>query len=228
MDTSNAAFLIASASTKQLPVLVPIVTALLGAIIGATATWLGPIRTGRISKIENDRLAARKEEKEREEKLEKKEKRHRDGLFDRMVVLRNETRVHVLELRRLRDLAEFNSDDLMIPTSAFTAIAWHQGSTCADIARSVGRSYPEVEKVYYEYTEELTRVQDNLRAFQRRLHSKGHRVTRKLHREFLEIVERNESSLDEKRENLKGELLNAAQHLGYRFVLDEEWNDSDV
>ncbi|MEU2586049.1 hypothetical protein ABZ612_24455 [Streptomyces avermitilis] len=229
MDTSTAVLLIASVSAKQPVALLPIVTALAGALIGAAVTWFAPIRTGRISRIENDRLATRKDEEEEKGKIEQKEKRIRDGLFDRMVVLRNETRVHVLELRRLRDVAEFSADsDLTIPHSVFTAIAWHQGSICADMARSIGRSYPEVEKVYYKYTEELTRAKGELIAFQRHLHSKGHRVTRKLHRDFLKMIDRIESDLDGKRENLKKELLGAAQDLGYRFVLDEEWNDADA
>ncbi|MFF9301778.1 hypothetical protein [Streptomyces sp. NPDC014764] len=188
---------------------------LLGAIIGAAVTWLSPVRTGKISRAENDRLEAKKREKDTEERAEQREVLRKSALFDRMVVLRNETRLHLLELHRLYFIADSNR--LTLPRSQFGAIHWYQGSTCHDIARSIGKSYPRVLDAWHAYSEELHEAVDELGNF-----TAANPFTRS--RNFLQLVERLTADLDAKREVLKTELSNAAWDLGYEFVLAEEWN----
>ncbi|MFD9505028.1 hypothetical protein [Streptomyces sp. NPDC060035] len=188
--------------------------ALLGALIGAFVAWMAPRRTGKINRFENDRIEAKKHDKERIQELKEEEKSRRDALFDRLVVLRNETRLHVLELHRLYSIAESTK---ATPRSMFGAIHWYQQSTCHDIARSVGASYPQVQASWYEYAKVLSQTQTDLSNFE---------WTFLRRRKFLEFLKGLIGEMDAAREDLKGALTSAANDLGYKFVLAEEWNEA--
>ncbi|WP_144381531.1 hypothetical protein [Streptomyces sp. SAJ15] len=187
-----------------------VILGLICALLGSGATMLAPAITARITK-----------KHEREAEAEQREKRKRDVLFDRLVILRDSTREEVHEFYLMHtdsSLARHMSQTAFVHASVYT-----------DIAQSVGREYPNVASRYFDYVHSLKSAHRKLEEARGRNGSlPWRRITdgtlpwmrwsSDAERRLTEAHE----ELKDKRTLLRRELQQAANDLGYEFLLSEE------
>lgn len=182
---------------------------LTGLIAGTAATLIAPWISERLSRN-------RQQDLEREAE----EKRNRDHKFDRLVLLRESTRMEVLYANKA-----FGNLKLRGFTREIIALEIPVGmsSEYTDMARGLSEAYPGIPQSYFSYLEKIKKFHSDLHGVQARAVNTLN-LTGSLHiaGSLLAELEGSLRRLRIAREILKVELLSAAQDLGYDFVMHED------
>lgn len=180
-----------------------------GIVTGSGSTLLTPWVTEKLTSRKRE-AAAREAE----------EKRARDAVFDRLVILREITRVEILEVSDKIVLARkrrLNSD------------LWfnvNKDSTYADMAKSLTDSHRSVSDAFWNYQRRLQSLETEFRSAQEEVRKSNiahHlRLNKSQVESLLSSLDSGLAELRELRKELKWELVEAANQLGYQLVMRED------